>query len=96
MVDRDVTRRADMDTQEWLAQAPKVNDALKRGISVAVTSWGGREIGGLICDWEQTGLLLDVRQPNSNSAGYVFLPWSSIEQITIREVVPRRVKFLQS
>ena len=85
-----------MDAQEWLSQAPKVSDALKKGISVSVTTWGGREIAGLVCDREQSGLLLDVRQPNANSAGYVFLPWSSIEQIAIEEVVQRRVKFLQS
>ncbi len=85
-----------MDPAEWMAQAPKVSDALKKGISVAVTTWGGREIAGLVCDREQSGLLLDIRQPNSNAEGYVFLPWSSIEQVTIQEVVPRRVKFLQS
>lgn len=85
-----------MDAQESLSQAPKVSDALKKGISVSVTTWGGREIAGLVCDREQSGLLLDVRQANGNSAGYVFLPWSSIEQVAIDEVVQRRVKFLQS
>ncbi len=85
-----------MDAQESLSQAPKVSDALKKGISVTVTTWGGREIAGLVCDREQSGLLLDVRQANGNSAGYVFLPWSSIEQVAIDEVVQRRVKFLQS
>ena len=84
-----------MDLAEWLAQAPKVGDALKKGISVSVTTWGGREIAGLICDREQAGLLLDIHQPEPNRARYVFLPWSSIEQVTIRGVVPRRVKFLQ-
>ena len=85
-----------MDAQESLSQAPKVSDALKKGISVSVSTWGGREIAGLVCDREQSGLLLDVRQANGNSAGYVFLPWSSIEQVAIDEVVQRRVKFLQS
>ena len=82
--------------QEWLSQAPKVGDALKKGISLSVTTWGGHEIAGLICDWEQVGLLLEVRRPDANSAGYVFLPWSSVEQVEIREVVQRRVKVLQS
>jgi hypothetical protein len=85
-----------MDAQESLSQAPKVSDALKKGISVTVTTWGGREIAGLVCDREQSGLLLDVRQADGNPAGYVFLPWSSIEQVAIDEVVQRRVKFLQS
>jgi hypothetical protein len=92
MTDEDVTR---MDPAEWLAQSPKVSDAFKKGISVSVTTWGGREITGLVCDREQAGLLLDIGQSNANSAGYMFLPWSSIEQVAIREVVQRRVKFLQ-
>ncbi len=96
MADQDATRKPNMDSAEWLSQAPKVSDALKKGVSVSVTTWGGREIAGLVCDWEQTGLLLDVRRPDEDSAGYVFLPWSSIEQVEIREVVQRRVKFLQS
>jgi hypothetical protein len=85
-----------MDAQESLPQAPKVSDAFKKGISVSVTTRGGREIAGLVCDREQSGLLLDVRRADGNSAGYVFLPWSSIEQVAIDEVVQRRVKFLQS
>lgn len=85
-----------MDTQEWLAQAPKVADALKKGVSVTISMWNGREISGLICDREETGLLLDIRAPNGDSAGYVFLPWSSIEQVAIQAVAQRRVKFLPS
>jgi hypothetical protein len=96
MVGQDSTSKPNMDAAEWLSQAPKVSDALKKGISVSVTTWGGRDIVGLVCDWEQTGLLLDVRQPDGNSTGYVFLPWASVEQVAIREVVQRRVKFLQS
>ena len=95
MGDSDVTRKPEIDGQEWLSQAPKVGDALKKGTSLTVTTWGGREIAGLVCDWEQVGLLLDVRRPDANSAGYVFLPWSSIEQVEIREVAQRRVKYLQ-
>jgi hypothetical protein len=96
MVDQDATQKPNMDSAEWISQAPKVSDALKKGISVSVTTWGGRDIVGRVGDWEQTGLLLDVRQPDADSAGYVFLPWSSIEQVEIREVVQRRIKFLQS
>ena len=96
MADQDLTRNPDVGAQEWLAQAPKISDALKKGVSVSVTTWGGREIAGLVCDREQAGLLLDVRQPDANSLGYVFLPWSSVEQVAIQEVAQRRVKFLQS
>ncbi len=94
MVGRDGEREANVVSEEWLAQAPKVSDALKKGASISVTTWGGRELAGVICDREQTGLLLDIGAPDVNSAGYVFLPWSSIEQVKIREVAQRRVKYL--
>jgi hypothetical protein len=94
MVDQNGERGSDLVSQEWLAQAPKVSDALKKGIVVIVATWSGREITGVVCDREQAGLLLDVREPDAESEGYSFLPWSSIEQIRIREVTQRRVKFL--
>ena len=84
------------DSEQWLDQAPKVVDALKRGSLVSITTWGGRELSGTVCDREQTGLLLDVREPGDSGDGYVFLPWSSVEQVIIREISPRRVKFLPS
>jgi hypothetical protein len=84
------------DPQQWLNQAPKVVDALKRGSLVSITTWGGRELSGTLCDREQAGLLLEVREPDDSADGYVFLPWSSVEQVVIREVSPRRVKFLPS
>ena len=89
-------RSVSVDSQQWLDQMPKVVDALKRGSTVSVFTWGGRELSGRICDWEQTGLLLDVREPGDSTGGYVFLPWSSIEQVAIREVSQRPVKFLPS
>jgi hypothetical protein len=94
MVDQNGERGSDVVSQEWLAQAPKVSDALKKGIVVTVATWSGREITGVVCDREQAGLLLDEREPGAESEGYSFLPWSSIEQIRIREVTQRRVKFL--
>ncbi len=83
-----------MVSQEWLAQAPKVSDALKKGIVVSVAAWSGQEITGTVCDREQAGLLLEVREPGTDSEVYSFLPWSSIEQVKIREVAQRRVKYL--
>jgi hypothetical protein len=35
-----------------------------------------------------------VREPGTDSEVYSFLPWSSIEQVKIREVAQRRVKYL--
>ena len=83
-----------MVSQEWLAQAPKVSDTLKKGTDVSVATWSGREITGVVCDREEAGLLLDLREPEADSEGYSFLPWSSIEQVKIREIAQRRVKVL--
>jgi hypothetical protein len=93
MVDQNAHNKPKVGPEEWLSQAPKISDALKRGVFVSVTTWGGRELAGLVCDREQSGLLLDVREPDAD--GYVFLPWSSVEQVKVREVAQRRVKFLQ-
>jgi hypothetical protein len=94
MVDHNGERKSDVGSQEWLAQAPRVSDALKRGTDVSVATWSGREIAGVICDREEVGLLLDLREPEAESEGYAFLPWSSIEQVKVREIAQRRVKFL--
>jgi hypothetical protein len=51
-------------------------------------------VTGVICDREQAGLLLDISVAADGSDGYVFLPWSSVEQVNIRSVSPRRVKVL--
>lgn len=84
------------DSQAWLEQAPRVSDALKKGVFVSTVTWGGRELTGTVCDREQTGLLLDVDNNEDDPAAYVFLPWSSIEQVNIGTVTPRRVKVLSN
>jgi hypothetical protein len=96
MVDHNADNRPNAEPQDRLSQAPKVSDALKKGVFVSVTTWGGRELTGLVCDREQAGLLLDVREPDDDADGYVFLPWSSVEQVKVKDVAQRRVKFLQS
>jgi hypothetical protein len=96
MVDQNADNRPGARPDERLFQPPRVSDALKKGIFVSVTTWSGREMAGLVCDREQSGLLLDVREPVADADGYVFLPWSSVEQVKVREVAQRRVKFLQS
>ena len=96
MADQDGERKPSVVSQEWLARAPKVSDALEKGMFVSTVTWSGREVVGLVCDGEQSGLLLDIREPDADADGYVFLPWSSIEQVKIRDVAQRPVKFLQS
>lgn len=75
-------------------RVPKLSDALRKGISVSVATWSGRQVLGVICDHDQTGLLLDVDEDGNGANGYSFLPWSSVEQVDIREVAHRRVKSL--
>lgn len=94
MADHEPTRYQGADHPEWHSQAPKIADALRKGMSVVATTWGGRDISGLVCDREQAGLLLDVRGGEEAPGKYVFLPWSSVEQVEIPEITQRRVKFL--
>lgn len=95
-MDRDTTTQPEAGTGDFLDQAPKVTDALKRGVSVSVTTWSGRKILGLVSDRDAAGLLLDLRGDENDAGGYVFLPWSSVEQVDIPEVAHRQVKFLNS
>ena len=85
-----------MISQGWLAQAPKVSEALKNGVVVSGATWSGREITGVVCDRRQAGLHFDVREPDAGSEGFSFLPWSSIEQLKIREITQGWVTFLPS
>ena len=94
MVDQGSANDVRTDSQAWLEQAPKVSDALKKGVFVSIVTWGGRVLTGTICDREQAGLLLDISESADGSEGYVFLPWSSLEQVNIGSVSPRRIKVL--
>ena len=37
---------------------------------------------GYVCDRNESGLLLDARDPSGDPTGYEFLPWSSIERVS--------------
>lgn len=74
---------------EWLSQAPKVSDALKKGTFVTVSTWS-EDLSGLVCDWEMAGILLD----QLDESGYLFVPWGSVRHVRIEEVARRRVKSL--
>ncbi len=80
--------------EEWHARVPRVADALRRGTRAVVTTWGGAELSGLVCDRDQTGLLMDVREPAREGSGYLYIPWGSIQQVRVEEVVQRKVKYL--
>lgn len=95
-MDRDTTTQPESGAGDFLDQAPKVSDALKRGVHISVTTWSGRKILGTVSDRDPAGLLLDVEGDENGAGGYVFLPWTSVEQVDIPEVAHRQVKFLQS
>ena len=96
MVDQNGEGRSDVVSRERLAQVPKVSHALRKGVVVSRTTWSGREKTGVVCDRQQAGLLLDVREPQADSEGLPFLRWSSVERVKIREVAQGWVTFLPS
>lgn len=92
---RDTETRARVDAEDRRGPSPRVSDALKSGVAVSVTTWSGRQLRGTVSDRDGAGLLLDLDDGGDGGEGYVFLPWSSVEQVDIPEVAHRRVKFLQ-
>jgi hypothetical protein len=92
---RDTETRARVDAEDRREPTPRVSDALKSGVAVSVTTWSGRQLRGTVSDRDGAGLLLDLDDGGNGGKGYVFLPWSSVEQVDIPEVAHRRVKFLQ-
>ena len=46
MANQAITRRPNLASQEWLAQVPKISDALKKGASVSVVTWAEVRLGG--------------------------------------------------
>lgn len=93
---REAIKKQEEEPTGWHDRAPKVSDALRKGVSVTVTTWGGRAVSGLVCDRDPAGILLEARETGESDPGYVFLPWSSVEQVEISQLTPRRVKFLQN
>jgi hypothetical protein len=65
--------------------APEIAGVLGRGSLVSVSARIGNDLTGYVCDHDGTGLLLDVRDPSGDATGYEFLPWSSIERVSVEE-----------
>ncbi len=71
------------ETKEILREdAPRIEDFLGRGSMVTVSARTGVDLAGYVCDQNESGLLLDARDPSGDSTGYEFLPWSSIERVS--------------
>jgi hypothetical protein len=62
--------------------APRIEDLLGRGSLVTVSARTGVDLAGYVCDQNESGLLLDARDPSGDPTGYEFLPWSSIERVS--------------
>jgi hypothetical protein len=53
-----------------------------RGGYVRVSARTGNDLQGYVCEADEMGLLIDVRDPSGDPGGYEFLPWSSIERVS--------------
>lgn len=63
---------------------PEITDILSPKKFVTVVSRVGSDVDGFVCDRDEAGILLDVRDPSGDPEGYQFLPWSSIERVSIK------------
>jgi hypothetical protein len=66
-------------------EAPEITGFLERGSFVSVSARIGNDLTGYVCDHDGSGLLLDVRDQSGDATGYEFLPWSSIERVSVEE-----------
>jgi hypothetical protein len=62
--------------------APRITGFLGRGSLVTVSARTGIDLKGYVCDQNESGLLLETRDPSGDPSGYEFLPWSSIERVS--------------
>jgi hypothetical protein len=62
--------------------APRIEGFLGRGSLVTVSARTGVDLAGYVCDQNESGLLLDARDPSGDPTGYEFLPWASIERVS--------------
>ncbi|MDQ4128046.1 MAG: hypothetical protein M3151_08900 [Actinomycetota bacterium] len=63
-------------------EAPQIAGFLGRGTFVLVSARTGNDAEGYICDQNESGLLLDVRDASGDPTAYEFFPWSSIERVS--------------
>ncbi len=73
------------DLKRLKKDAPDISGGLERGRMVRLSARIGNDLVGYVCDRDAVGLLLDVRHPSGVHAGYEFIPWHSIERVTVEE-----------
>ncbi len=64
--------------------APAIQEFFDRGSFVYVSARIGNDLAGYVCGRDESGLLLDVRDPSGDPTSYEFLPWSSIERVSVQ------------
>ena len=69
-------------TEGLRQDAPQITGFLGRGTFVVVSARTGNDLEGYVCDQNESGLLLDVRDSSGDPTTYEFLPWSSIERVS--------------
>ena len=62
--------------------APGIGGFFGRGSRVSVSARTGNDLQGFICEVNENGLLLDVRDASGDPGDYEFLPWHSIERVS--------------
>jgi hypothetical protein len=77
-----VEREESKNTEGMREGAPRIAEFLGRGSLVTVAARTGVDLEGYVCDQNESGLLLDARDPSGDPTGYEFLPWSSIERVS--------------
>lgn len=70
------------DTKGLRGDAPGTDGFFGRGSRVSVYALTGGDLRGYVCEVNENGLLLDVRDPSGDPTGYEFLPWPSIERVS--------------
>jgi hypothetical protein len=70
-------------TEGMRGDAPRITGFFGRGTLVMVSARTGVDLEGYVCDQNESGLLLDARDSSGDPMGYEFLPWSSIERVSV-------------
>lgn len=65
--------------------APQISEFLGRGKFVSVAARTGTDLIGYVCGYDESGILLDVRHQSGDYVSYEFLPWASIERVSVEE-----------
>jgi len=65
--------------------SPSIREAFERGNLVSVGIRSGYDVHGYVCDHDDAGLLLDLRDPSGDPSGYEFFPWSSVERVRLEQ-----------